>query len=258
MAGPHTYKRRAQFSGKPGAFGGARAGRVAATLTVAWLTGAGALAAPPGAGNAASATIYSCIDSSGHRLSSDRPIPECMSQDQKILGRDGSTRKIVPPYVSREEQERMDAQRRALEKKMAAQKEQERQDRALLARYPNGAAHDAARQATLQPLKEQILGTRERLVQLESERNALAKERAGFGFKTVPDDLKYRSNINEGSIEAVSTILRRQELELERMNQQLDAERGRLQQLWAGAAPGSLPGESNSNAGSAAAAAATH
>jgi hypothetical protein len=243
MAGQDKCTRQTMRLMNPGVCKRNRPSKItSAATTLLWLTVTSAQAAPPGAGNAASATIYSCIDSAGHRLSSDRPIPECLNQDQKILGRDGSTRRVVPPYVSREEQDRLDAQRRAQEKKLAAQKELERQDRALLARYPNSASHDAARQSALQPLKEQMQATNQRLAQLDTERNALASERAGYGFKAVPDELKYRSNINEGSIEAQRNILRHQELDFDRMNQQFDAERSRLLKLWAGAAPGSFGG----------------
>ena len=37
------------------------------------------------------------------RLTGDRPIPECLGREQRILNADGSTRSILPPFLSPEE-----------------------------------------------------------------------------------------------------------------------------------------------------------
>src|SRR5438445_11897262 len=73
-----------------------------------WLAvGLGSVAALAGA---ASAPIYSCIDANGKRLTSDRPIAECSTREQRILNPDGSVRRIVPPTMTAEE--RADAETR--------------------------------------------------------------------------------------------------------------------------------------------------
>ena len=45
--------------------------------------------------------IYTCVDAQGNRLSSDRPIPECSNQDQRLLNRDGTFKATVPPLFVR-------------------------------------------------------------------------------------------------------------------------------------------------------------
>ncbi len=39
-----------------------------------------------------SAGIYTCIDAKGRRLTSDRPIPECLDRAQDLRNKDGSVR----------------------------------------------------------------------------------------------------------------------------------------------------------------------
>lgn len=214
------------------------------------LGGAGPATAASGKDSGTGAAIYSCVDSNGRRLSSDRPIPECLDQEQRVLGRDGTTRKVMPPMRSPAEQERLDAQRKDAAQAAAVRNEAVRRDRTLMARYPDVATHEAARQRALAPVLKHIESVKSRLGALEAERLSLTNERAALGFKAVPEELKLRTNINEGSIEAQRSILQNQETERDRINQQFDLERLRLQQLWRGTPPGSdeLPAAVNPSA----------
>jgi hypothetical protein len=181
--------------------------------------------------------IYSCVDPQGRRLSSDRPIPECLRQEQRLLNRDGSQRGTVPPLLSPDERAKQDqlAQQRALE--LAAQAEQARRDRILLQRYPDLASHDAARARGVAPTQELINKTRNRLADLAGETDRLTTERAKLGFKPVPPELASRVGINEATIDAQRNILQNLESERDRLNKQFDLERERLVQLWAQQAP---------------------
>ena len=188
--------------------------------------------------DAASAPIYSCVDANGRRLSSDRPIPECLSQEQNVLGKDGTVRKKVPPMLSPEQQAQKDAERAAQARAQAARMEQVRNDRLLLSRYPTLAAHDQARQRALESTQKAIDTIQLRIAQLETERVVLANERAGLGVKAVPENLKMRTNANDGSLEAQRTLLHSMEAERARINLQYDNERQRLALLLAGLPPG--------------------
>jgi hypothetical protein len=142
-----------------------------------------ARAAPPADG--ASAPIYSCVDANGRRLSLDRPIPECLSQEQNVLGKDGTgarrCRRCSPRAAGPK-----DAERAAQARAQAARMEQVRNDRLLLSRYPTLAAHDQARQRALESTQKAIDTIQVRIAQLETERVVLANER-GLGFKAVPE-----------------------------------------------------------------------
>ncbi|MEK8030928.1 DUF4124 domain-containing protein [Ideonella sp. DXS29W] len=185
-------------------------------------------------------TIYTCVDAQGHRLSSDRPIPECLEQEQRMLNRDGSAKGVLPPAQSPEEKSRQDAARRTAEQERLGREAEARRDRALLARYPNLVAHDLARTRAQEPVTRQIETAQRRLAELEAESQNLASERESNGKKPLPQALRARIAANEGAIEAQNTILRDQQAERERLDQQYDAELARLRALWAGAVPGRL------------------
>lgn len=188
----------------------------------------------------ANTPIYTCVDAQGHRLSSDRPIPECMSQDQRLLNRDGTLKAVVPPAQSTEEKARQDALKRQAEQVRLAREAEARRDRALLARYPDQATHDAARRRALQPVNRQIQAAQHRLQELDVETQALAHERESVTSKTLPQALRARIASNEGAVDAQRTILRDQQAELQRIDQQFDQELARLRALWAGATPGRM------------------
>jgi hypothetical protein len=217
--------------------------RIASGLTGVLLIAAMGVAAagPDGASAQGDGRIYSCIDASGRRLSSDRPIPECLSKEQRLLNRDGSMRAVVPPARSAEDVMREEAAQRLRAQESAARDEAVRRDRTLLIRYPDDKSHDSARQRALEPVLKLIDSARARVARLEAESDDLTTARAALGFKPVPEDLKARIGINEGALEAHRNILRKEEAERDRLNLQFDTERMRLQQLWGGAAPGSEP-----------------
>jgi hypothetical protein len=213
----------------------------AGLLIVAAVAPAGAAAPKAKPGETAPSTpIYSCVDAHGHRLSSDRPIPECLSQDQRLLNRDGTLKAVVPPAQSPEEKARAEAAKRQADQIRLAREAEARRDRALLARYPDQATHDEARARAQEPVTRQVEAARRRLAELEVDTQALASEREALGKKSMPQAMRARVAANEGAIEAQRTILRDQEAERERLTLQFDAELARLRALWAGAAPGRM------------------
>src|SRR5438128_1791040 len=93
----------------------------------------------------AQATIYSCVDATGKKLTSDRPIPECVNRDQRVLNPDGSVRHILPPTPTPDERAEQEARERRLEVERASLQDAVRRDRNLMVRYPNEAAHNRSR-----------------------------------------------------------------------------------------------------------------
>ena len=205
-----------------------------------WALAAAACAAAPQKSTPLNTPIYSCVDSQGPRLSSDRPIPECLSQDQRMLNRDGTVKAVVPAAQSPEEKARQDAAKRQAEQLRLAREAEARRDRALLARYPDQATHDEARRRALEPSNRQIQVAQRRLQELDVDTQALAQEREAVTSKTLPPALRARIAANEGAVEAQRTILRDQQAEHERIDKHFDAELTRLRALWAGAAPGRM------------------
>jgi hypothetical protein len=68
-----------------------RAGAFVAAATLLGVAAPSAVGAPQGA------PTYTCVDGKGSKRSSDRPIPECSDREQRVLNKDGSQRRVIPP-----------------------------------------------------------------------------------------------------------------------------------------------------------------
>ena len=133
-----------------------------------------AAASPAGAAEGGNSSgIYSCVDASGKRYTSDRPIPECLDREQRLLNKDGSQRKTVPPRMNAEERAAMEERDRQRERERAAAKDAVRRDRNLMLRFPDQATHDKAREAALDDVRRGVNGSDRQLRALREERKHL-------------------------------------------------------------------------------------
>ena len=205
--------------------------RICAVALATALTTAGALAQPG---------IYTCTDDKGRRHTSDRPIPECLAKEQRVLNRDGSVRQVLAPTLTAEEQAAREARERAAAQARAAQADAVRRDRNLLARYPNEAAHAKAREGALDTVRLAIKATEQRLKELQAARLPLLQDSEFYQGKPLPARLRAALDSNQTASDAQRAAAQNQQAELERVNQLYDAELARLRRLWAGAPAGSL------------------
>ena len=218
----------------------ARSGHLAAAALAAW----GLLGAMPAWAQAtqaaSSAGIFTCVDAQGRRMTSDRPIAECSAREQRVLNRDGSVQRVVPPTLTPEERaEREAADRRAVLER-AGQADALRRDRNLMSRFPNEAAHRKSREAALDTVRLATKASEVRMKELAADRKPLADEAEFFKGRQMPARLKQALDSNDAAVEAQRGAATNQESELVRINKLHDVELARLRQLWAGAAPGSL------------------
>lgn len=228
----------------------------AATLNLLALLLADASAQAPAPAPAAP-RIYSCTTADGRKLTSDRPIADCLGREQRVLRHDGAARGTLPPSMSPEERAAAEVRQREEMVKKAALADATRYDRNLLTRYPQQARHDAARQAALDDLTKASELSQKRLASLAKDRKALDVEAEFYKGKPLPPKLKQQVDLNEASAEAQRQILEQQAVERERVNRRYDVELQRLKKLWGGAPPGSLgPPPSNKDLEAAAPAAA--
>ncbi|MCU0773407.1 MAG: DUF4124 domain-containing protein [Ideonella sp.] len=214
----------------------------AGCVAAAAIAAATALAAPalaqapaPSAGG-----IYTCIDSNGRRLTSDRPIPECIAREQRLLNADGSVRRTVPPALTAEERAEREAQERREAAMAAAQRDAVRRDRNLMARFPNEAAHRAAREAALDGTRKAVAASERRLEALALERKPLLDEAEFYVGREMPTSLKVKLDANEAAAKAQREVVQTQQAEIARIDAMYEAELDRLRKLWAGAPPGSI------------------
>jgi hypothetical protein len=196
---------------------------------------AGAAVAAPIAGQ-----VFTCIDANGRTLTSDRLIAACMDREQRILARDGTLVRIVPPQLTADERSEKEARDRRAAAEREAKAEAVRRDRSLMQRFPNEATHRSAREAALESVRASILISENRLKELTRERKPLLEESEFYKDKPLPLKLKQQLDANEASTQAQRDAQTTQKAEQERVVKLFDAEHARLKRLWAGAAPGSL------------------
>lgn len=192
-------------------------------------------------GTRSASGIYTCIDPQGRKLTSDRPIPECLAREQRVLNQDGSVRQVVPPTLTAEERAEREAQERKLAQERAAKADAVRRDRNLLVRYPDEAAHLRARAASLETARIAMRATERRLADLSADRRRLNDEAEFYLGRSLPALLRQQIDANDAAVAAQRAANRNQEAELARINALYDTELDQLRRLWAGAQPGSAP-----------------
>lgn len=199
----------------------------AAGLTQAW-----AQVATPG--------IYTCVDDKGRRITSDRPILECVAREQRQLNPDGSLKRTVPPPPTAEERAEQEQRERRAAEARALQADAARQDRTLLQRYKTPEDHQRARLAALDVARSAMVATDQRLAGLARERKQYAEEAEFYRGRPLPAKLQQSIDAVETAMAAQRSVARNQRAELDRVNRLYDVELERLRQLWAGAAPGTM------------------
>jgi hypothetical protein len=189
---------------------------------------------------AQAAGIYTCVDASGKKLTSDRPIAACTDREQKVLNADGSVKRIVPPTLTTDERTDQEAKERQAAADRAAQLDAVRRDRNLMVRFPNEAAHNKARAKALDDVRNSVALSEKRLAALATERKPLLDEAEFYVGKQMPAKLKQQLDANEAATEAQRALIQNQQAELVRINALFDAELAHLRKLWAGAPAGSI------------------
>ena len=181
-----------------------------------------------------SSGIYTCVDAKGRKLTSDRPIPECLDREQKVLNPSGTVKARVGPTLTA--QERADAE--AKEKQEADMRalllEQRRRERALLVRYPSREVHDRERAQALAQVAAVKQAASTRVEDLLKERRK-AEEDLEF-YKNdpgkAPSVLRRQMDDIAQSIAVQKRFLGEQDNEVRRINTRFDEELQRLKPLW--------------------------
>jgi hypothetical protein len=219
-----------------------RAVRAVDVLVSTFLCG---LAAVPGARAAESAgtpRIFQCVLPDGKKLTSDKPIAECMNvgRPQRELNKDGSEKGIVEAPPTEDEKAERDRIRRQREAEKTAQDIEIRRDRDMLKRFPNEAAHAKAREKALDDVGKSVRISETRIKLLLQERKPLQDEAEFYVGKPLPNKIKHALDANDASLEAQRSLVQNQQTEVVRINALYDAELARLKKLWAGAPPGTI------------------
>lgn len=174
--------------------------------------------------------IYTCKDSFGRTITSDRPILECAEAGQRILNSDGSTKSVIltPEQERRLRQER--AQREAEAEKIY---ERRRRERNLLQRYPNEAAWDRVAMDTMLEHFKTIDAAQRRIVEFNKISKTLQEEAEFYKKGNMPGQLRRQIEENRYALETENRIIEAKRAEIKQLQSRLTAELVELRRLWA-------------------------
>lgn len=179
-------------------------------------------------------SIYMCVDASGRKLTSDRPILECIDREQNIMSSNGIIRNKLGPSLTAKEKAEVEAKEKAAAEERDRIAAERQRNRALITRYPNRAAHDAARKEALAPLQLNIHAIQHRVDELEKIREGLLAEMEFYKKDPTKAPAKVRNQLDENA-QAIATqrqAITAQEKEISRVNAMFDEELHRLTQFW--------------------------
>ena len=186
------------------------------------------------AGPAWAQKIYTCVDKNGRRITSDRPILECIDREQRQLNGSGTVQRVIPPSPTLEEKAQAEAARNAAERARQREAEEVQRDRALVLRYPNQTAHDRARVNALEQVDLVIGGLSEREKSLALRLQDLDQQLAAFSAQpnNAPSLLRRQRLDAEAELAQQRRLLQQQRAERDRINTKFNDELARLTKLW--------------------------
>jgi hypothetical protein len=179
-------------------------------------------------------SIYTCVDAQGRRLTSDRPIMACIDREQRVLSSSGTLRRVIQPSLTASEREARELRER--EATIARQRALNliRRDQALITRYPDRSAHDAARAEALAQTQTVIDAAERRIAELAAERKALDDEMEFYRKdpSQAPPRVRRAIEDNALSVQTQHRAIAGQQEERNRIHARFDEEAERLQPLW--------------------------
>ena len=196
---------------------------------------AGFMLAACAAGSAMAQSIYTCTDAKGRKITSDRPVVDCVDRTHQELTPQGTVKRVMGPTLTAQERAALEEKdKAAVELRLQAQ-EEKRRDRAILARFPNQASHDLQRSQALAQIEEVVKAAAKRSVELGDQRVGI---NADFEFykkdtSKAPATLKRRLEENNDGVAGQQRFFADQEAEKRRVNQRFDQELAKLKMLWA-------------------------
>ena len=178
--------------------------------------------------------VYTCIDGSGRRITSDRPIAACIDREQRILDHTGAERRRIGPTLTEHERAALEVQRRKEAEQRARLAEERRRERVLLARYPDEASHREERLNAVAQVDEVIAVAHKRIADLRAERKRIDVELEFYRRdpNKAPPKLQRQIAENEEAIAEQQRFIAAQDQEKRRVHQRFDAELAQLRKLW--------------------------
>ncbi len=184
--------------------------------------------------NIAHAKIYTCVDASGRRITSDRPISACLDREQKQMTSSGVVKRVIEPSYTAAERKEKERLQRIAQAEAKKKRARAKALSALLQRYPNSERLEKARLTAAADIKTRIQDGSARLKEKQIELAALNEELA-FYKKTperTPRALRVKKNSIDTRIEKLQRYITTQRQELAELHKNFDTIRETLKPKW--------------------------
>ena len=183
---------------------------------------------------ASAQAIYTCVDGKGRKITSDRPILECMDRNQTEITPSGTVKRVLGPSLTAQERAAFEEKERLAAEERFREAEDKRRDRALVLRYPSREVHDKERRLALEQVDEVIRAAAKRTVELAEQRKAINLEMEFYAKdpSRAPAPLKRRVDESDNSVAVQKRFIADQDTEKARVNTRFDEELVKLKQLW--------------------------
>jgi Domain of unknown function (DUF4124) len=179
--------------------------------------------------------IYTCTDGKGRKITSDRPIAECIDRSQQEITPSGTVKRVLGPTLTAQERAALEEKEKAEAEARLLLVEEKRRNRALLSRYPNRAAHDRERAIAVAQVDEVVKAGVKRAYELVEQRKAINIEMEFYkgDINKATPALKRRVDENDNNMAAQKRSFADQDSEKQRINLRFDEELAKLKVLWA-------------------------
>ncbi|MDP2771305.1 MAG: DUF4124 domain-containing protein [Giesbergeria sp.] len=179
-------------------------------------------------------SIYTCVDKQGRKLTSDRPIPECIDREQRELSPTGTVRRVIGPTLTDHERAAREVERRKELEERNRIADERRRERVLIARYPDKATHDAERALAIAQVDAVTTTATQRIAELQARRKTLDQEMEFYRKDPAKAPMLLRRQLaeNDEGVEEQRRFIAGQDQEKRRIHQRFDEELVQLRQLW--------------------------
>ncbi len=178
--------------------------------------------------------VYTCVDAKGRKLTSDRPIAECLDREQKVLNPSGTIKAKVGPTLTAQERADAEAKEKQEADARALLLEDKRRERALLIRYPSKEVHDKERSEALAQVAVVVQAANNRVEELQQDRRKLEQEIEFYKKdpSKAPPSIRRQIDDIAQSMAIQKRFIGDQQNEIQRINARFDDELLRLKALW--------------------------
>ena len=183
----------------------------------------------------AAAEIYTCKDSAGHVLTSDRPIPECANKSTQVFTNNGTLKTQFSAPLTSEQRHAAESLAQRNAEQVRQQQDLERERRFLAAHYPNEASIELARQKQLKAIVDKMAAENQTIKTATDAVNhgRAALQRLPANQPTQRMDLQQSIDALQQTIRESDRQVQEDELQLRNINRDFDLTRARyLELMW--------------------------